>query len=120
MDFQDVVSEVIPSDVRLHEIADSGVPLSNSNSSQRDSIVNSVQGSCIPSVLNDFRSEAGAEIECNTALYANSCTKPISACVESGVEEPDSNISLPFVTGSSTLPVSIRAGNLGRPNVWDG
>ena len=110
VDFQDVVvSEVIPSDVRLNEIADSGVPVSNNNSSQRDSIVNSVPGSvrsCVPSVLNDFRSEAGEEIECNAALYANSCTKPISACVDNGVEEPDSDISLPFVAGSSTLPVS--------------
>ena len=65
VDFQDVVvSEVIPSDVKLNEITDSGVPLSNNNSSKRDSIVNSVQGSVrssVPSVLNDFRSEAGAE-----------------------------------------------------------
>ena len=76
VDFQDVVvSEVIPSDVKLNEITDSGVPLSNNNSSKRDSIVNSVQGSVrssVPSVLNDFRSEAGAEIECNATLYANS------------------------------------------------
>ena len=90
-DFQDVVvSEVIPSDVKLNEITDSGVPLSSNNSSKRDSIVNSVQGSVrssVPSVLNDFRSEAGAEIECNAALYANSCTKPISACVDNGLEE---------------------------------
>ena len=110
VDFQDVVVlEVIPSDVRLNEIADSRVPVSNNNSSQRDSIVNSVPGSvrsCVPSVLNDFRSEAGEEIECNAALYANSCTKPISACVDNGVEEPESDISLPFVAGSSTLPVS--------------
>ena len=115
VDFQDVVSEVIPSDVRLNEIADSGVPVSNNNSSQRDSIVNSVPGSvrsCVPSVLNDFRSEAGEEIECNAALYANSCTKPISACVDNGVEEPDSNISLPFLAGSSTLPVSIEGHNI--------
>ena len=111
VDFQDVVvSEVIPSDVKLNEITDSGVPLSNSNLPKSDSIVNSAQGSAsssVPSVLNDFHSEAGAEIECNAALYANSCTKPISACVDNGVEEPDSNISLPFVAGSSTLPVSI-------------
>ena len=33
--------------------------------------------------------------------------KPISACVDNGVEEADSNISLPFVAGSSTLPVSM-------------
>ena len=115
VDFQDVVvSEVIPSDVRLNEIADSGVPVSNNNSSQRDSIVNSVPGSvrsCVPSVLNDFRSEAGEEIECNAALYANSCTKPISACVDNGVEEPDSNVCLHFVAGSSTLPVSIEGHN---------
>ena len=45
VDFQDVVaSEVIPSDVKLNEITDSGVPLSNNNSSKSDSIVNSVQG----------------------------------------------------------------------------
>ena len=115
MDFQDVVvSEVIPSDVKLNEITDSGVPLSNNNSPKSDSIVNSAQGSAsssVPSVLNDFHSEAGAEIECNTALYANSCTKPISACIDNGVEEPDSNISLPFVAGSSTLPVSIEGHN---------
>ena len=115
VDFQDVVSEVIPSDVRLNEIADSRVPLPNNNLSQRDSIVNSVQGSvrsCVPSVLNYFHREVGAEIECNAALYANSCTKPISACVDNGVEEPDSNISLPFVAGSSTLPVSIEGHNI--------
>ena len=116
VDFQDVVvSEVIPSDVRLNEIADSGVPLPNNNLSQRDSIVNSVQGSvrsCLPSVLNYFHREVGAEIECNAALYANSCTKPISACVDNGVEELDSNISLPFVAGSSTLPVSIEGHNI--------
>ena len=115
VDFQDVVvSEVIPSDVKLNEIADSGVPLSNNNSSKRDSMVNSVQRSVrssVPSVLNDFLSEAGAEIECNAALYANSCTKPISAFVDNGVEEPDSNISLSFVAGSSTLPVSIEGHN---------
>ena len=114
VDFQDVVSEVIPSDVKLNEITDSGVPLSNNNSPKSDSIVNSAQGSAsssVPSVLNDFHSEAGAEIECNAALYANSCTKPISACVDNGVEEPDSNISLPFVAGSSTLPVSIEGHN---------
>ena len=114
VDFQDVVSEVIPSDVKLNEITDNGVPLSNNNSPKSDSIVNSAQGSAsssVPSVLNDFRSEAGAERECNTALYANSCTKPISACVDNGVEEPDSNISLPFVAGSSTLPVSIEGHN---------
>ena len=67
-----------------------------------------------------FSQRTGAEIECIAALCANSCTKPISACIDNGVEEPDSNIYLPFVAGSSTLPVSIRAGNLGRPNVWDG
>ena len=115
VDFQDVVvSEVIPSDVKLNEITDSGVPLSNNNSPKSDSIVNSAQGSAsssVPSVLNDFHSEARAEIECNTALYANSCTKPISACIDNGVEEPDSNISLPFVAGSSTLPVSIEGHN---------
>ena len=115
VDFQDVVvSEVIPSDVKLNKITESGVPLPNNNSPKSDSIVNSAQGSAsssVPSVLNDFHSEAGAEIECNTALYANSCTKPISACVDNGVEEPDSNISLPFVTGSSTLPVSIEGHN---------
>ena len=115
VDFQDVVvSEVIPSDVKLNEITDSGVPLPNNNSPKSDSIVNSAQGSAsssVPSVLNDFHSETGVEIECNTALYANSCTKPISACVDNGVEEPDSNISLPFVTGSSTLPVSIEGHN---------
>ena len=115
VDFQDVVvSKVIPSDVKLNKITDSGVPLSNNNSSKSDSIVNSVQGSVsssVPSVLNDFRSEAGAEIKCNAALYANSCTKPISACVDNGVKEPDSNISLPFVAGSSTLPVSTEGHN---------
>ena len=115
VDFQDVVvSEVIPSDVKLNEITDSGVLLSDNNSPKSDSVVNSVQGSAsssVPSVLNDFHSEAGAEIECNAALYANSCTKPISACVDNGVEEPDSNISLPFVAGSSTLPVSIEGHN---------
>ena len=115
VDFQDVVvSEVIPSDVKLNEITDSGVPLPNNNSPKSDSIVNSAQGSAsssVPSVLNNFHSETGAEIECNTALYANSCTKPISACVDNGVEEPDSNISPPFVTGSSTLPVSIEGHN---------
>ena len=116
VDFQDVVvSEVIPSDVKLNEITDSGVPLSNNNSPKSDSVVNSVQGSAsssVPSVLNDFRSKAGAE--CNAALYANSFTKPISACVDNGVEEPDSNISLPFVAGSSTLPVSIEGHNFYR------
>ena len=115
VDFQDVVvSEVIPSDVKLNEITDSGVPLSNNNSPKSDSIVNSAQGSAsssVPSVLNDFHSEAGAEIECNAALYANSCTKPISACVDNGVEEPDSNVCLHFVAGSSTLPVSIEGHN---------
>ena len=114
VDFQDVVSEVIPSDVRLNEIADSRVPLPNNNLSQRGSIVNSVQGSvrsCVPSVLNYFHREVGAEIECNAALHANSCTKPISARVDNGVEEPDSNISLPFVAGRSTLPVSIEGHN---------
>ena len=46
VDFQDViVSEVIPSDVKLNEITDSGVLLSNNNSPKSDSIVNSVQGS---------------------------------------------------------------------------
>ena len=65
----------------------------------------------VPSVLNDFCSEAGAEIECNVALYAKSCTKPISACIDNGVEEPDSNISRPFVTGRSTLPVSTEGHN---------
>ena len=113
VDFQDVVSEVIPSDVRLNEIADSRVPLPNNNLSERDSI-EIVQGSvrsCVPSVLNYFHREVGAEIECNAALYANSCTKPISACVDNGVEEPDSNISLPFVAGRSTLPVSIEGHN---------
>ena len=115
VDFQDVVvSEVITSEVKLNEITDSGVPLPNNNSPKSDSIVNSAQGSAsssVPSVLNNFHSETGAEIECNTALYANSCTKPISACVDNGVEEPDSNISPPFVTGSSTLPVSIEGHN---------
>ena len=115
MDFQDVVvSEVIPSDVKLNEITDSRVPLSNNNTSKSDSIENSVQGSVsssVPSVLNDFRNEATAEIECNAALYANSCKKPISACVNNGVEEPYSSISLPFVAGSSTLPVSIEGHN---------
>ena len=66
VDFQDVVvSEVIPSDVKLNEITDSGVPLSNNNSPKSDSIVNSAQGSAsssVPSVLNDFHSEARAEI----------------------------------------------------------
>ena len=97
-----------------YEITDRGVPLPNNNSHKSDSIVNSAQGSAsssVPSVLNDFHSEAGAEIECNAALHPNSCTKPISACVDNGVEEPDSNISLPFVAGSSTLPVSIEGHN---------
>ena len=65
----------------------------------------------LPSVKNDFRSEAGAEIEYNVALYAKSCTKPISACIDNEVEEPDSNNSLPFVAGSSTLPVSTEGHN---------
>ena len=97
-----------------YEITDSGVLLSDNNSPKSDSVVNSAQGSAsssVPSVLNDFHSEAGAEIECNTALYAYSSTKPISACVDNGVEKPDSNISLPFVAGSSTLPVSIEGHN---------
>ena len=109
-----VVSEVIPDDVKLNEVTDSGTSLSNNNSPLSDSLVNSVQGSVsssVPSVLNDFRSKAGAEIECNADLYANSCKKPISACVDNGVEEADSNICLPFVAASSTLPVSIEGHN---------
>ena len=55
MDFQDVVvSEVIPSDVKLNEITDSRVPLSNNNTSKSDSIENSVQGSVSSSVPNVF------------------------------------------------------------------
>ena len=49
-------------------------------------IVNSIQGSVslsLLSVLNDFRSEAGAEIECTVALYAKSCTKERSCCYSS-------------------------------------
>ena len=55
VDFQDVVvSEVIPSDVKLNEITDSRVPLSNNNTSKSDSIENSVQGSVSSSVPNVF------------------------------------------------------------------
>ena len=101
-----VVSEVIPDDVKLNDVTDSGTSLSNNNSPLSDSIANSVQGS------DDFRNKAGAEIECSADLYANSCKKPISACVDNRVEEADSNICLPFVAGSSTLPVSIEGHNL--------
>ena len=58
-----------------------------------------------------FAAKRGAEIECNTAVYANSCTKFISACIDNGVEQPDSNTSLPFAAGSSTLPVRVEGNN---------